>query len=74
MSRGLGDVYKRQLVGLARKLGNTPTSSNTLVTLTLRHTNHVNKLILREQAVHIYRLLEEVVCKVNLSETEPPFT
>ena len=56
----------KTLVSLTRQLRDTPTSSYTFVTLTLRHTDDINVLVLSEKAVHINSLLEEAMSKVNL--------
>jgi len=53
-------------VSLAGKAGDTPTSDNTLITLTLGHTNDIYHLIFLEYGIHWDLLLEEAVGIVYL--------
>lgn len=53
-------------VGLARKAGDTPTSDDTFITLTLSDTNDVNHLVLLEDCINRDFLLKELVAIVHL--------
>merc|ERR1711977_186040 len=54
------------LVGLARELGNTPTSDNTLVSLTLGDGNGIDHLVLLKDRVNRNGLLKELGAKLDL--------
>ena len=54
------------LVGLARKLLGTPTVGDTLETVTLRHRDDIDDLILLEHAGDLHGLLEQAVREFDL--------
>ncbi|GER30440.1 large subunit ribosomal protein L3e [Striga asiatica] len=58
-------------VGFARKASHTPTSNNTLITLTLCDTNDINHLIFLEYSINRYLLLKEPIGKVDLLSNSP---
>ena len=60
-----GDLAET-LVCLARKLLGTPPVGDTLETVTLGNSNHVNDLILLEDRADSNGLLEETVCELDL--------
>mmetsp|Transcript_9882 Transcript_9882/g.15883 ORF Transcript_9882/g.15883 Transcript_9882/m.15883 type:complete len:331 (-) Transcript_9882:6-998(-) len=58
--------FAETTMGLTRKTGNTPSSYNTLVSLTLCDCNDVNHLILSEDAVDGKLLLKELLSEIDL--------
>ena len=60
-----GDLAET-LVGLARQLLRTPTVSDTLETMTLRHRNNIHNLVLLEDSADLHRLFEKAVGELDL--------
>jgi len=65
MPRSDASNFSETLVSFSGKTSGTPTGGDTLKTVPLRDTNHVNLFILLEQSVHRDLLLEQIQGEVN---------
>jgi len=53
-------------MGFAGEASGSPTGGDTLETVTLRNSDHVNVLVLLENGSHIDWLFEQIQSKINL--------